>query len=466
MVARGLADLIDDRFGHTFADSFRSRSPYQPGVGNPVPLDSPDLRRITATQSTSPPWRLANRLDETRRVRLADGWAVQFRVVFDYSIAESLDTLMTHDTVIATCNPNRSLRELDLTHVEDKRTFPIGPADAARQRGAVNQLIGQATGSGASIIVLPELCLTEEIALELQEWVRRPDGPDLLIAGSFHHEDRHQRSPGRARRRNTAIAWLRGHDQPLIHDKHSPGDRPILEDIQPEGWPELRVYVSTNGWHLVIAVCRDLLNPLAVNALAESGANLVLVPAMSETLMAFGGPVAHLVGAGQAFAAVANNPGDWTVDKDIPARRRPRVVRTSRSRSADSFRAARRPRTGGGPPACRLRAHHLGARRACSACIGASKGRRTAGGTSTTRLGDQPDDDVATRAFDPVRARAGHVETCGRARPDHRGAPKTAGSPDGTRQGPDRRPRPNCVPRRGRRVRRWRTGSDGAARGQ
>lgn len=212
---------------------------------------------------------------------------------------------------------------MDSTQVKDERTFPIGPADTARQRVEVNQLIGQASSAGASIIVLPELSLTEEIALELQEWVCRPDGPNLLIAGSFHHEEPSDEAPGQPRRHNTAIAWLRGHSQPLSHDKHSPGDRPILEGIQPEGWPELRVYVSADGWHLVIAICRDLLNPLAVNALAEAGANLVLVPAMSETLMAFGGPVAHLVGAGQAFVAVANNPGDWTVDKDGSAPRRP-----------------------------------------------------------------------------------------------------------------------------------------------
>ena len=323
LVAHGLAELVDDRFGHTFPESFRRRSPYQPGVGDPIPLDNPDLRRVTAMRSTSPPWRLANRLDETRRVRLAGEWAVQFRVVFDYSIADNLDTLMTHDAVIATCHPNRSLLELDLAQVRDGRTFPIGPIDAARQRVEVNQLISQATGAGASIIVLPELCLTEEIALELQEWVRRPDGPGLLIAGSFHHEDPHDQEPGQPRRRNTAIAWMRGHEQPLLHDKHSPGDWPILEDIQPEGWPELRVYVSAQGWHLVIAICRDLLNPLAVNALAEAGANLVLVPAMSETLMAFGGPVAHLVGAGQAFVAVANNPGDWAVDRNVSPARRP-----------------------------------------------------------------------------------------------------------------------------------------------
>jgi hypothetical protein len=84
VVAHALAGFLDDRYAPTFAVSFRRRSPYQPAVGDPIPLDSPDLRTVTAMHPTSPPWRLANRLDETRRVRLADEWAVQFRVVFDY----------------------------------------------------------------------------------------------------------------------------------------------------------------------------------------------------------------------------------------------------------------------------------------------------------------------------------------------------------------------------------------------
>lgn len=314
VIARALAELIDDRFGHSFASSFRRRSPYQPGVGDPLPLDSPDLPSVMAMRSTSPPWRLANRLDETRRVRLAGEWAVQFRIVFDYGLADTLAGLITRDTVVATCHPNSSLRELDLTRATDHRTFPIGPVDTERQGIEIDRLIGRATAAGASIVLLPELCLTEEIARGLEDWVRRSDGPQLLIAGSFHHEDRHVDEPSELRRRNTAITWVRGHASPLTHDKHSPGDHPVVEDIQPQGWPELRVYVTSDGWHLVIAICRDLLNPQAVHALVEAGVNLVLVPAMSETLMAFGGPAAHLVGASQALVAVANNPGDWTPD--------------------------------------------------------------------------------------------------------------------------------------------------------
>ena len=316
LVARTLAELIDERYCHTFAESFRRRSPYQPGVGDPVPLDSPDLRDVLAMRSTSPPWRLANRLDETRHICLAGEWAVQFRIIFDYSLFETLAGAITADTVVATCHPNRSLSELDLSRGTDSWTFPIGPLDPARQHAEINRLISTAITAGAQIVVLPELCVTEDLAASLQEWARRPDGPLLLVAGSYHHQGHRTAGSGPSRRRNTAIGWVRGSDRALLHDKYSPADRPVVEGIEPDGWPEVRVYVTADGWHLAIVICRDLLNPQAVYALTEAGVNLLLVPTMSETLMTFGGPVAHLVGARQSLVAVANNPSAWSNQRD------------------------------------------------------------------------------------------------------------------------------------------------------
>lgn len=297
---------------HTFSESFGRRSPYQPGAGDAVPLGTPNLRTVMAMRPTSPPWRLANRLDETRRVRLAGEWAIGFRIVYDYRLFDALSDLITDNTIVATCHPNQALDEFILPSDRNRPAFPVIPADPDRQRQGVNRLIAAATAAGASIVVLPELSVTEDLAFELRDWVRRPGGPQLLVAGSYHHADDHGQDCAPHRRRNTAIGWVRGHHAPLIHDKHSPADRPVNEDIQPDGWPELRLYVSAGGWHLVIAICRDLLNPQAVHALTEAGANVVLVPAMSETLVPFGGPAAHLVGSDQAIVAVANNPASWT----------------------------------------------------------------------------------------------------------------------------------------------------------
>lgn len=237
---------------------------------------------------------------------MAGGWATQFRVVFDYSLVDTATELITAETIIATCHPNRALTEFTLPDDHNQPAFPVRPTRLAAQRAHLDRLVHDAVAAGASIVVLPELCVTEALAHDLQNWVDRDDGPRVLVAGSYHHAEGSPR-----RRRNTALAWIRGHDRPLTHDKHSPAEQPIREDIQPQGWPELRVYVTAEGWHLVLAICRDLLNPQAVHALAEIGANLVLVPAMSESLTPFTGQVAHLVGSAQALVAVANNPADW-----------------------------------------------------------------------------------------------------------------------------------------------------------
>ena len=307
VVAHALAELIDGRYGHSFTDWFRRRSPYQPVAGDPIPLDTPDLRLVTDLPPTAPPWRLANRLDETRRVRLAGAWTTQFRVVFDYAVFDALAGVISADTVLATCHPNRDLGELGLAHRSSGPVFPVQPTDVDAQRRLINALLTQAVDAGATVAVLPELSVTEGLAVELQTWVARPGPLRLLVAGSFHHAD----TAAPARRANRAMAWVRGHPSPLTHDKHSPADHPVTEDITPRGWPELRIYVTADGWHLVIAVCRDLLNPNAVHALTEVGANLVLAPSMSETLVPFGAPVAQLVGSAQALVAVANNPAHW-----------------------------------------------------------------------------------------------------------------------------------------------------------
>ena len=328
VVARALAVLLDDRYGHTFRGSFSRRSPYQPRVGDPVPLDRPDLRRVSALPPTTPPWRLAQRLDETRRARLAGDWAAEFRVVFDYSLVDALSGLVSAETVVATCHPNTGLEEIALPRDHRGRSFPIGPADPELQHRRIDALLAVAAAEGASIVVLPELCVDEELARKLEDWVHRPDGPRLLVAGSYHHEDPPPNGDDHTvgRRRNTAIAWVRGHDRPLMHDKHSPADKPVFEDIQPSGWPELRIHVTADGWHLVIAICRDLLNPHAVRALTEAGANLILVPAMSETLVPFGAPVAQLVGDNQALVVVANNPAQWSRLGHLPVQRPARVL--------------------------------------------------------------------------------------------------------------------------------------------
>ena len=143
-------------------------------------------------------------------------------------------------------------------------------------------------------------------------------------------------------------------DRPISYDKHSPADPPFGEDIQPEGWPELRIHVTADGWHLVLAICRDLLNPLAVHALTEAGVNLVLAPAMSETLVPFGGPVAQLVAANQALV-VANNPAQWPDPAPPTIDRRPARALFGHPGFGQQARFVPGPDPGPGLACCRRR---------------------------------------------------------------------------------------------------------------
>ncbi len=303
VAAHVLAQMLDARYAHGFGRAFRRGGPSELRVGDPLPLDDAGLRQVVSVPLTSPPWRLANRLDETSHVRLAGRWAEEFRVVLDYRLSGTLGGLSDPSTVVATCHPNRSVDELILGQKRHGRLFPVVPADEAAQETLLDELIGRAVTAGARVVVLPELCVTSRLATRLQRWVERPEGPVVLVAGSFHHRE----GP---RRRTTAVVWVRGDPEPIVNNKHRPATRPRPEDIEPDGRPELRVYVA-DGWHLVVAICRDLLNPEAVHALVEVGANMVLVPAMSERVLAFAGQAAQLVGSCQAIVAIANNPATW-----------------------------------------------------------------------------------------------------------------------------------------------------------
>src|SRR3546814_17766308 len=115
---------------------------------------------------TAPPWRLANRLDETRGVRLAGGWTTQFRVVFDYSLSETLAGLVGPDTVIATGHPNHALGELVLPEDRREPAFPVQPVDLVTPRDRPPRFLVAATGPGASGVVLPELRVPAEHAAD------------------------------------------------------------------------------------------------------------------------------------------------------------------------------------------------------------------------------------------------------------------------------------------------------------
>ncbi|EWT07739.1 NUDIX hydrolase [Intrasporangium chromatireducens Q5-1] len=303
-----LAGEVDRVLGHTFEESFRRRAPYEPAVGDPVPIESPDIRQLIDMPASTPPWRLVQRVDQTRRVRLAGAWAAQYRVIYE---VPSMDgPLLTPDTIVASCQPNLELAELSVPHDRQQQAFPVGPLDPVLQRHTIDEQIRWAVDAGASIVVLPELSVTAELSHHLHQWVQRDDGPKILVAGTFHERHVAERG-GTPRQTNTGMVWAKGVGHPLVHRKHTPARAPVLEALDVEARPTLRIWVLPGGWRLTLAICRDLLNPQAVHALSEAVVNVVLVPAMSDSLRPFVASAAVLVGLSQAFVIVANNPADW-----------------------------------------------------------------------------------------------------------------------------------------------------------
>ena len=91
-------------------------------------------------------------------------------MIFDYSRADALTGIIGSDTVLATCHPNRGLAEFEFPVETSGLTFPVRPVDEQRQRREIDRLIGSAVAEGASVVVLPEPCVAEQLAAQLQDW--------------------------------------------------------------------------------------------------------------------------------------------------------------------------------------------------------------------------------------------------------------------------------------------------------
>jgi hypothetical protein len=126
VVARALAELLDDRYGHRFAESFRRRSPTDRVWVTRSRWTVPTCQ-VTALPATSPPWRLANRLDETRHVRLAGDCVAEFQLIFDYSHADALPYRPGHGGGDLPSQP-----EAERVRVPSRRPGPYVPSPSGR----------------------------------------------------------------------------------------------------------------------------------------------------------------------------------------------------------------------------------------------------------------------------------------------------------------------------------------------
>jgi predicted amidohydrolase len=148
--------------------------------------------------------------------------------------------------------------------------------------------------------------------------------PPLIVCGSAHTTTKR---PGGARyRANESVVLLRGREI-LRHEKTHAfrtrylGAKMRLEKKIPEGitpGPKTLTIGCGDATRLAIVICADLNDQLIPPLLAESGANLVLVPALTAQSGAFIGSCLYVASQNQGIAVVANGTPDLPEGYPVP----------------------------------------------------------------------------------------------------------------------------------------------------
>jgi hypothetical protein len=310
VVARVLAEALDDACGHRYASIFRRRGEWRVAPGEPFPVVQPDLRRLFDAPLVTLPDRREAPIDRTRRLALAPA-ADGIELAVDLSQA-ALVMPPPPDAKIGAALPIAApTRELDWTTTTSRRANPVfhdvrpvAPTDVAAR---VEHLMVEACARGLSIVVFPELSIDDHALARLRLVLDRVASPPLVLAGS-----RHVHAGGALRN----VATLITHGGDAHHAKFNPyfaGEQ--LEDIalvpaevRAHGLADLagRLVFST-----VMVICKDFLAPGAQHVLEALRATLVLVPAWSQKTAIFESDAVGLTGKTQSIVLIANqaDPG-------------------------------------------------------------------------------------------------------------------------------------------------------------
>jgi hypothetical protein len=192
------------------------------------------------------------------------------------------------------------------------RFFGVRPRYAGRQQRIILRLLDQAATAGVRILVLPELCLDQEVLTAVKTWFAQPGhGISLLVCGSVHVERE-------GSRRNISTTLMPG-GREIEHFKFNPFYLPLLqedgtlvhyrEDI---ATTPARIRVSMCAeWSFTTLICKDFLEPEVDRILEALGVRLVLIPACSGKTSTFENLAATLAARNQAVVVIGNltDPG-------------------------------------------------------------------------------------------------------------------------------------------------------------
>jgi predicted amidohydrolase len=328
---RAAADGLDAALGARFAGCFRHQRTIV-GPNEPCPVSHPPLRELLG-QLTTHPDRLTDPLDGMKSLRIAPNDLGRFELVVDGRLGDQLALLQEKGrSVVALTAGAISEYEWEEFDRHDEHFFyGVRPRDGKRHLDEYKRLLKDAGESAADIVVFPELCLRIEAMQEALEYCRNlPQRPMLVVAGSSHTPS-DLSTPGR----NEAYALLRGHRDPLVHQKltrfelrnHEGGE--VRSEFIATDVPRITLYLS-GGWSFTFVICKDFLDLAVVRILTDLRVRLALVPSMSEKTEMFEQRARELALNSQCIVLIANTPGSPDAATAIlarPTREAPLVVR-------------------------------------------------------------------------------------------------------------------------------------------
>lgn len=313
VVARAIAEAIDDALGHRFVSIFRRRGDWTVAPGEPFPVAQPDLRRLFDAPLTTLPDRREAPIDRTRRLAIAPA-AEGLTLAVDLSRAVMVSPPPPDAQVVVALPIATPRRELDWTERRGERPVfhdvrPVASIDVAAR---VTELVAEACVRGAAIVVFPELSIDGRALDAVRDALAATATPPaLVVAGSRHVTIDRQR-----RNLATVIAGV----FEVQHAKFNPyfaGDQ--LEDIALVP-AEVRAHgvVDAMGrlvWSITLLVCKDFVAPGTQRALEALRPTLVIVPAWSQKTAIFESDAVGLTGRTQSICVIANQadpgaPGD------------------------------------------------------------------------------------------------------------------------------------------------------------
>lgn len=309
VAARAMAEALDRSHGHRFLGVFRGRGITEISAGDPLPIPQPPLKELFASELGTNPLSLGPQLHELRWLRLMPEVARGHQVTLDFR-HDSLLADLAPDARIAVLLPSDGPGALCFDRTTDPmpRFFGVRPRRPEEQKAAILKLLDQAVKGNARIVLLPELCLDQDVLGAIKEWHERTEHRiALAVCGSIHAERRDQR-------RNVSITLLPDGTE-IEHCKFNPFylSLPSDRDGAPVNHREDIVTTPSRitihmcaDWSFTTLICKDFLEPGVAQILEDARVRLVLVPACSPKTDVFVRTADWLTARAQAVVVIGN----------------------------------------------------------------------------------------------------------------------------------------------------------------